>query len=143
MAYTDLIMGILIGITLPLIREIAIKEYNTRKDESLRIKSVREDLKAHIKSLCVIWENYKISESMHKEFRKDIEHQIQEIIDFYTASAKDLDNALVEDVRKVCSKFMSLLETTSEIDDNAWFKEIEKDGDKLCEEFNRIIQEKI
>ena len=147
MAYTELSGGIIIGITLSVVvyvaREIVVREYNTRKDESLRIKSVREDLKAYIKSLCATWENYKISESMHKEFRRDLEDQIREIVDFYTASAKDLDNALVEELRKVCSKFITLIEATSEIDDHAWFNVVEKDGDKLCEEFNKIVQEKI
>lgn len=147
MAYTELSLGIVIGITLSLlvdvVKEIVVREYNTGKDESLRIKSVREDLKALIKSLCTSWENYKISESMHKEFRKDIELQIREILNFYTASAKDLDDALVGELRKVCSKFINLIETTSEIDDNAWFNEVEINVDKLCEEFNKIIQEKI
>ena len=147
MAYTELSWGILIGIALTLlvgvVKEIVVGEYNTRKNESLRIKSVREDLKVLIKSLCVTWENYKISESMHKEFRKDMELQIREILNFYTASAKDLDDALVEELRKVCSKFITLIETTSEIDDNAWFNEVENDGDKLCEEFDKIVQEKI
>ncbi|MEA3281075.1 MAG: hypothetical protein U9Q68_00700 [Euryarchaeota archaeon] len=87
MAYTELSLGIVIGIILSLvvdvIKEIVVREYNTRKDDSLRIKSIREDLKAYITSLCVIWENYKISESMHKEFRKDMEYQIREIIDYY------------------------------------------------------------
>ena len=146
MTYTELSLGIVIGIILSLvvdvIKEIVVREYNTRKDDSLRIKSIREDLKAYITSLCVIWENYKISESMHKEFRKDMEYQIREIIDYYTASARDLDNALVGELRKVCSKFITLIETTSEIDDDLWFEEVEKDGDKLCEEFERIVLEK-
>ncbi|HIE31377.1 MAG TPA: hypothetical protein EYP67_03230 [Methanosarcinales archaeon] len=146
MTYTELSLGIVIGIFLSLVvdvaREIIVREYNTIKDNSLRIRSVREDLKAYIKSLCVIWENYKISESMHREFRRDMEHQVREIIDFCTASAKDLDGALVEELRKVCSKFIALIETTSEIDDGAWFEEVKGDGDELCEEFERIVKEK-
>jgi len=146
MELTELSYGILIGILLSLIvdvvKEILIKKYNTRLDESLRIRNVKEDIKAYIKSLCVTWENYKISESMHKEFRRDMEQQIREIVDFYTASAKDLDNALVAELREICSKFITLVETPSEIDDNAWFKKVEKDGDELCEEFNKIVQDK-
>ncbi len=146
MVYTELSLGIIIGITLSLvidvIKEIVVREYSSRKDESSRIKNVREDLKAYITSLCVTWENYKLSESMHKEFRKDMEHQTREIVDFYTASAKDLDKPLVNELRKVCSKFITLIETTAEINDNAWFKKVEKDGNKLCEEFNKIVQEK-
>jgi len=146
MELTELSYGILIGILLSLIvdvvKEILIKKYNTRLDESLRIRNVKEDIKAYIKSLCVTWENYKISESMHKEFRRDMEQQIREIVDFYTASAKDLDNALVAELREICSKVITLVETPSEIDDNAWFKKVEKDGDELCEEFNKIVQDK-
>jgi hypothetical protein len=40
-------------------------------------------------------------------------------------------------------KITKFREHAQRIDDNAWFKEIEKDGDKLCEEFNKIVQEKI
>jgi hypothetical protein len=109
----------------------------------LRIKNVREDLKAYIKSLLVTWENYKISESMHKEFKKDLEDQIREIVDFYTASAKDLDNDLVDELRKTCSKFLTLVEITADMSDKNWFEKVRKEGDKLCEEFDKALWRKL
>ncbi|RZN35265.1 MAG: hypothetical protein EF813_09085 [Methanosarcinales archaeon] len=78
---------------------------------------------------------------MHKEFRRDMEGQTRRIIEVYTAFAKDLDAVLVDDLREVCSKFMKLIETTSEIGDNVWFKEMEREGDKLCEEFDEIVND--
>jgi hypothetical protein len=71
-----------------------------------------------------------------------MEDQTRRIIEVYTAFAKDLDTVLIEDLREVCSKFIKLIEATSEIGDNAWFKEMEKDGDELCEEFDKIVQDK-
>lgn len=147
MVNTELSFGIIIGIVLSLVvsvaKEIIIGEYNTIKDNSLKIKNIRQDLKADIKTLCAIWENYKISESMHKEFRKDMEEQTRRIIEVYTAFAKDLDTVLITEVREICSKFIILIEKTPiEIDDNTWFGEIKKDGDKLCKEFDKIIKDR-
>jgi len=147
MVNTELSFGIIIGIVLSLVvsvaKEIIIGEYNTIKDNSLKIKNIRQDLKADIKTLCAIWENYKISESMHKEFRKDMEEQTRRIIEVYTAFAKDLDTVLIKEVREICSKFIILIEKTPiEIDDNTWFGEIKKDGDKLCKEFDKIIKDR-
>ncbi len=147
MANTELSFGIIIGIVLSLVvsvaKEIIIGEYNTIKDNSLRIKNIRQDLKADIKTLCAIWENYKISESMHKEFRKDMEEQTRRIIEVYTAFAKDLDTVLIKEVRKICSKFIILIEKMPiESDDNTWFEEIRKDGDRLCNEFDKIIKDR-
>lgn len=58
MANTELSFGIIIGIVLSLVvsvaKEIIIGEYNTIKDNSLRIKNIRQDLKADIMTLCAI-----------------------------------------------------------------------------------------
>lgn len=55
MANTELSFGIIIGIVLSLVvsfaKEIIIGEYNTIKDNSLRIKNIRQDLKADIMAL--------------------------------------------------------------------------------------------
>ena len=147
MVNPELSFGIIIGIVLSLVvsvtKEIIIGEYNTIKDNSLRIKNIRQDLKADIKTLCAIWENYRISESMHKEFRKDVEEQTRRIIEVYTAFAKDLDTVLIKEVREICSKFIILIEKTPiESDDNTWFGEIKKDGDRLCNEFDKIIKDR-
>lgn len=147
MVNTELSFGIIIGIVLSLVvsvtKEIIIGEYNTRKDNSLRIKNIRQDLKADIKTLSAIWENYKISESMHKEFRKDMEEQTRRIIEVYTAFAKDLDTVLIKEIREICSKFIILIEKTPiEIDDNTWFGEIKKDGDELCDEFDKVAKDR-
>ena len=146
MSDIELSLGIVIGIVLTsvvgLAKEIIIREYNAKRDNSLRIKNIQEDLKADIKTLCAIWENYKISESMHKEFRSDMEYQTRRIIEVYTAFAKDLDTVLIDDLREVCSKFIKLIETASEIGDNVWFRDMEREGDELCEEFDKIVQDK-
>jgi hypothetical protein len=37
---------------------------------------------------------------------------------------------------------IKLIETAFEIGDNVWFKDMEREGDELCEEFDKIVQDK-
>ncbi len=83
-----------------------------------------------------MWDNHKSCYIIYPNFRDDLKTQIREIIDFYTASAKDLNPDLIKKVRKICSEFLNLINSS----DSNWFQTIQNDGDNLCNKFRDITQ---
>jgi predicted acetyltransferase len=115
-------------------------EYPILREKSLKKKSIIIELKDHLQAVNEIWLNYKVCKNMHKEFRKDIEYEIGELKILYTSFARYLDEEQINKLREICSQFLTLFESSVEKDNPIWFKEIEKEGDILCKEINKIIK---
>lgn len=141
MAELDLILGVVIGIFLSLgvdlLKEILVKKYTFWKGKKETKIQIKEDLKAFITMLFEMWENYKISCIIYKDFKEDLKTQLKEIINFYTISAKDLEKALIIKIRKTSSEFLELVNTS----EPNWFEVIKTEGDKLCNEYREIVQD--
>jgi len=141
MAELDLILGVVIGIFLSLgvdlLKEILVKKYTFWKGKKETKIQIKEDLKAFITMLFEMWENYKISCIIYKDFKEDLKTQLKEIINFYTRRAKDLEKALIIKIRKTSSEFLELVNTS----EPNWFEVIKTEGDKLCNEYREIVQD--
>ncbi len=141
MAELDLILGVVIGIFLSLgvdlLKEILVKKYTFWRGKKETKIQIKEDLKAFITMLFEMWENYKISCIIYKDFKEDLKTQLKEIIDFYTRRAKDLEKVLIIKIRKTSLEFLELANTS----EPNWFEIIKPEGEKLCNEYREIVQD--
>ncbi len=69
-----------------------------------------------------------------------MECQIKELMDFYTASAKDLHPITKMRLRHFCSEFIDLLKATSRIKDRYWFSAVEEKGERIFQKWRLVLK---